>query len=808
MTENWSDDDSPATNGGFGSMSNGNFNFGRGRGMARGNGFGDDQPQSFGKPGGLGGGGGFGNKSSGGFGGGGGGGFGAPGEDGGFGSQNGGGSGSGSRGGFGSRGGGFGSSDEPRGGGFGEKRGFGRGRGSAFGGFQSKGSSGGGACYKCNEEGHMARECPNAGSSSGGGGKSGGCYRCGGDGHIARDCPESGGGGGGGGGGGSKGCFKCGEEGHFSRECPSGGGDSGSRGKGCFKCGEEGHFSRECPSGGGDSGNRGNGCFKCGEEGHFSRECPSGGGDSGNRGSGKGCFKCGEEGHFSRECPNAEAGGDGEKKTEIYVPPAPPETEEEIFQSITAGINFNKYESIPVEVSGRDGPSRGLANFDEAELSETVRSNVKKANYEKPTPIQKWAIPIILAGRDLMGCAQTGSGKTAAFLLPVLTGIIKNNLIEGGSGFGGPQSPAAIIVGPTRELVNQIYCEARKFANSTCIRPVVVYGGTSVGHQSREVEKGAHLVVGTPGRLLDFIGKGKIDLTKVKYLILDEADRMLDMGFEPEIRKLVTNFNMPEKGQRQTLMFSATFADEIQQLAKEFLQDYVFVTVGRVGGANSDITQQVFQVSKYEKRDKLVDILNNSGTDRTLVFLETKRNADFLAAYLSQKEFPATSIHGDRLQREREEALLDFKTGRAPILIATSVAARGLDIPGVKHVINYDLPSGVDEYVHRIGRTGRCGNLGKATSFFDPDENQDKDLARSLVKTLADAQQEVPPWLEEIAEGAIAAGFQGAAGKFGARDTRRGGRKTHDDGDFGNSNGFSSNSGGAPNDGGDDEDWD
>jgi len=310
---------------------------------------------------------------------------------------------------------------------------------------------------------------------------------------------------------------------------------------------------------------------------------------------------------------------------------------------------------------------------------------------------------------------------------------------------------------------------------------------------------------------LDFIGKGKINLTKLKYLILDEADRMLDMGFEPEIRKLVTNFEMPQKGERQTLMFSATFADEIQQLAREFLQEYVFVTVGRVGGANADITQQVFAVSKYEKRDKLVEILNESGTDRTLVFCETKRGADFLAAFLSQKEYPATSIHGDRLQREREEALLDFKTGRAPILIATSVAARGLDIPGVKHVVNYDLPSGIDEYVHRIGRTGRCGNLGKATSFFDGDENQDKELARSLVKTLADAQQEVPSWLEEIAEGAIAAGFHGGGGKFGARDTRRGGgtRTHHDDAGFGNSNGFSSNGfGGGGGAADDDEDWD
>jgi probable ATP-dependent RNA helicase DDX4 len=546
----------------------------------------------------------------------------------------------------------------------------------------------------------------------------------------------------------------------------------------------------------------------------MSRECPNAA-SKGGGGRGSGCYKCGEDGHMARECPSA--GGDGERKTEIYVPPPPPETEEELFQSIAAGINFNRYESIPVTLSqlGTQIENRGISNFDEAGLSETIRRNVGKAKYERPTPIQKHAIPLIMAGRDLMGCAQTGSGKTAAFLLPILTGIIRENLIDGGSSFGAGVSPAAIIVGPTRELVVQIQLEARKFAHSTCIRPVVVYGGTSVGYQARELEKGAHVVVGTPGRLLDFIGKGKINLDKVKYLILDEADRMLDMGFEPEIRKLVTQFGMPQKGDRQTLMFSATFAVEIQQLAMEFLvPNYVFLTVGRVGGANSDITQDIYQVSRMEKKDKLIEILNSSGEDRILVFLETKRNADFLAALLSQKDYPATSIHGDRLQREREEALGDFKSGRARILIATSVAARGLDIPGVKHVVNYDLPKDIDEYVHRIGRTGRCGNLGKATSFFDPDSEDDRKLARHLAKVLGEAQQNLPDWLEDIAAGAIGTSFQ-AGGKFGARDTRRGAKKFQDDAGFGGSNGFSETNGfssyggsSAPAADLDDEDWD
>jgi superfamily II DNA/RNA helicase len=205
---------------------------------------------------------------------------------------------------------------------------------------------------------------------------------------------------------------------------------------------------------------------------------------------------------------------------------------------------------------------------------------------------------------------------------------------------------------------------------------------------------------------------------------------------------------MPAKTERQTLMFSATFPEEVQQLARELLNDYIFVTVGHVGGANNDIEQHVVQVDQLNKREKLVSILNEQGNQRTLVFVEQKRHADFLASFLSQSEFPTTSIHGDREQREREEALSDFKSGKAPILVATSVAARGLDIPNVNHVINYDMPQSIDEYVHRIGRTGRVGNLGLATSFFN---DKNKNIVKELVEILEEAHQEVPSWLESLA---------------------------------------------------------
>ncbi|XP_028372240.1 probable ATP-dependent RNA helicase DDX4 [Phyllostomus discolor] len=465
-------------------------------------------------------------------------------------------------------------------------------------------------------------------------------------------------------------------------------------------------------------------------------------------------------------------GGDTPGPKVTYIPPPPPEDEGSIFAHYQTGINFDKYDSILVEVSGHNAPP-AILTFEEANLCQTLTNNIAKAGYTKLTPVQKYSIPIILAGRDLMACAQTGSGKTAAFLLPILAHMMRDGVTA--SRFRELQEPQCLVVAPTRELVNQIFLEARKFSFGTCVRAVVIYGGTQFGHSVRQLVQGCNVLCATPGRLMDVIGKEKIGLRQVRYLVLDEADRMLDMGFGPEMKKLISCPGMPPKEQRQTLMFSATFPEEIQRLAREFLKpNYLFVAVGQVGGACTDVQQTVLQVGQYAKREKLVEVLRSTGDERTMVFVETKKKADFIATFLCQEKIPTTSIHGDREQREREQALGDFRCGKCPVLVATSVAARGLDIENVQHVINFDLPSAIDEYVHRIGRTGRCGNTGRALSFFDPEA--DRLLAQPLVKVLSDAQQDVPAWLEEIAYSSCVPGFSGSprGSVFASVDTRKG----------------------------------
>ncbi|KDP21899.1 hypothetical protein JCGZ_03037 [Jatropha curcas] len=446
------------------------------------------------------------------------------------------------------------------------------------------------------------------------------------------------------------------------------------------------------------------------------------------------------------------------------------------------GINFDAYEDIPVETSGDNVPMP-VNTFAEIDLGEALNQNIRRCKYVKPTPVQRHAIPIIIGGRDLMACAQTGSGKTAAFCFPIISGIMREQYVQRPR---GPRTvyPLALILSPTRELSCQIHDEAKKFSYQTGVKVVVAYGGAPINQQLRELERGVDILVATPGRLVDLLERARVSLQMIRYLALDEADRMLDMGFEPQIRKIVEQMDMPPPGRRQTMLFSATFPKEIQRLASDFLSGYIFLAVGRVGSSTDLIIQRVEYVHETDKRSHLMDLLHaqreteiNGKQSLTLVFVETKKGADSLEHWLCMNGFPATTIHGDRTQQEREMALRSFKSGRTPILVATDVAARGLDIPHVAHVVNFDLPNDIDDYVHRIGRTGRAGKTGLATAFFN--ENN-LSLARSLADLMQEANQEVPAWLTRFASRVSYNGGKNrrTGGRFGSRDFRREGSFT------------------------------
>uniref|UniRef100_A0A336LJB2 RNA helicase n=1 Tax=Culicoides sonorensis TaxID=179676 RepID=A0A336LJB2_CULSO len=566
-------------------------------------------------------------------------------------------------------------------------------------------------------------------------------------------------------------CFKC----HAEKPEGAGGGSGGDYNSDRPKR-EPRAGDWNCPECSQSNFGRNSECFKC----HAEKPEGAGGGAEGGddrpkREPRKGDWECTEcqQSNFARnnECfkcqaekpESAKLDENGEKRPELYIPPEPTENEDEIFNTGIASSTdfFATQEQIPVSVS--EGAPKPISSFETAGLREYLLENVRKSGYTRPTPIQKYGIPTIMSGKDMMACAQTGSGKTAAFILPILNTLLSDQReLDIGK-------PHCVIVSPTRELTIQIFNECRKFSYGSIIKVEIAYGGTGTRYQSEKIARGAHIIVATPGRLLDFVDKGMIQFDHIRFVVLDEADRMLDMGFMPVMQKMMGHTTMVPVGVRQTLMFSATFPEEIQRLAGEFLKDYVFVAVGVVGGACTDVVQTIVEARRTEKRNKLMEILEKEDPHMVMIFVETTRMADFLASVMSNTRFPTTSIHGKREQREREMALRDFRSGKMKVLVATSVAARGLDIKNVSHVINYDLPKSIDDYVHRIGRTGRVGNKGKATSLYDPDT--DSALVPDLVRILTQSGQEVPPFLSS----GVGATSYGEAGDYGAVDFRAGG---------------------------------
>lgn len=334
-----------------------------------------------------------------------------------------------------------------------------------------------------------------------------------------------------------------------------------------------------------------------------------------------------------------------------------------------------------------------------------------------------------------------GSGKTAAFLIPIINGLLEIQFND--KHF---RDPKAIILAPTRELAQQIYKECLKFTYKTGLKPICVYGGVSIDFKYRsDIKRGCDILIATPGRLIDILKRSLISLSQIKYFCLDEADRLLDRGFEPQIRDIVETSDMPSSGERVSMFFSASYPDEVLKMANDFMRDYYFLKVGKVGSTTENITQVILWAERYEKDKLLIEELKKN-IDRVLIFVERKIQVDELKGKLKKNGFKATGIHGGIPQPKRELSLRRFRSGKYPIMVATSIAARGLDIENVSHVINYDLPSNIDEYIHRIGRTGRAGKDGLAISFFNESNNN---VAIDLIEVLEQTGQEVPQWLYE-----------------------------------------------------------
>jgi ATP-dependent RNA helicase RhlE len=380
-----------------------------------------------------------------------------------------------------------------------------------------------------------------------------------------------------------------------------------------------------------------------------------------------------------------------------------------------------------------------ISNFSELGLADPIQRALKARNHVTPTPIQARAIPQLLAGKDMLGIAQTGTGKTAAFALPILQQLSRHRTHK------GPRNPRALILAPTRELAIQIGEEFRAYAMHLHLRHTVIFGGVGQHPQVNALSRGVDIVVATPGRLLDLMNQRRCNLEAVEFLVLDEADRMLDMGFVHDVRKIVAA--VPK--QRQSLLFSATMPGDIARLAGEILTDPLRVEVTPQATPVERIEQSVYHVKAADKVSLLAQILDDPALSRVLVFARTKHRANRVAEQLGKRGIAADAIHGNKSQSARQRALKQFRSGNARVLVATDIAARGIDVDSVSHVINYELPNEPESYVHRIGRTARAGNGGVALSFCDPAERAYlRDIERLIgqrLMTIGDAPAAAMP---------------------------------------------------------------
>jgi ATP-dependent RNA helicase DDX5/DBP2 len=426
-----------------------------------------------------------------------------------------------------------------------------------------------------------------------------------------------------------------------------------------------------------------------------------------------------------------------------------------------------------ITVTGTNIP-KPVRTFEEASVPEFMLKEIMKAGFTEPTAIQSQGWPMALSGRDMVGIAQTGSGKTLSFLLPAVVHIVAQPELKRGDG------PIVLILAPTRELAVQIQGECIKFGDSTGIKSTCIYGGVPKGSQARDLRNGVEVVVATPGRMIDMLEANITNCLRVTYLVLDEADRMLDMGFEPQIRSIVSQV----RPDRQTLLWSATWPKEVQILARDFLNpDFIQVNIGSMDlSANKNITQivEVCQ-DEREKNDRLFKYLRETVQNaRTIIFVDTKKMADSLCRQLRQSGINALAVHGDKSQQERDFVVNEFKAGKAPIMIATDVASRGLDVKEIAYVINYDMPNDIESYVHRIGRTGRKNqeggyNKGTAMTLVEPPASK---VLLDLIDVMDKAGYPATPELRALAsqaKGASSRGFGGRGGYRGGGGGFRGG---------------------------------